>query len=396
MCVSFEDDLTVAGKATRPAGAGVKLTTLGCARHLLEACRDDRPVQTDLADPSVWARAVEAMIAVGQEDAVLHAAPTLQAMAPDFEGLTRRLTTARAAGKSRDARDEAVRRLRLAHAQSALIDTQGVTPDQWAMAVEFELASGIAGAALDALPVLRAAFPRVLYFRALEALDRRASAIPPRALDDQSDAFLRFAPAADSDALIVVFATGERFTTGAPGPILHRLLSATGAHLLYVREPHAGGVIDGAPGLGETVEEAAASIRALADDLGARRLVMIGAGGAGYSALRYGLECEADAVLAYAAQTRFTEKMRRGLRTRAHIDDATFDDLDLAPRYDAAAHPPRLQLVHSVQDAAARRHALHLANLDGVTVEAVDVGPHLFLAALLTGRFEAQLERLLA
>lgn len=398
MCVGFEDDLTVAGAAIRPVGEAVRLTPLGCARHILEACRDTRPIQPHLADPADWSRAVQAMIAVGQDDAVLHAAPTLESLGPEFEGLTRRLTTARGLGQANVADSEPVRRLRSAYKRSVHVEVDGITPDQWAMAVEFELARGVAGAALDALPVLRAAFPSVGYFRTVEALDRRASAIPPLPIDTRSDDFLRLATARGRDTLICIFATGARFTTGAPYPILHRLLSATGAHLLYVREPHADGMVGGVPGLGDTVEAAAASIRAVADDLGARRLVMIGAGPAAYSALRYAIECSADGVLAYGAVTGFTANMRHGVRSRsrANIDEAVFDALDLVPRYSAAGRAPETRLVYGEHDPRGRRHAGRLAHLDAVTVEAMDAGPHLFLAALLTGRFGTHLEQLLA
>jgi pimeloyl-ACP methyl ester carboxylesterase len=170
------------------------------------------------------------------------------------------------------------------------------------------------------------------------------------------------------------------FTTGLP------------VKRLFVRDPALVWFQHGLPGLGTTIDEVAASLKAIVDEQEIDRLVMIGSSAGGYAALAFGSLLEADLVLSFSPQT---------ILDRAWMDEAGdsrwprhFKSLDALggpdPRWvdlrDALPRERRAGTAYEVhypsgneQDA---RHAERLAGLPGVRMVGHERGYHNFIQGL--------------
>jgi pimeloyl-ACP methyl ester carboxylesterase len=88
-------------------------------------------------------------------------------------------------------------------------------------------------------------------------------------------------------------------------PPFHLFEATTGLPVkrLFVRDPALVWFQHGVPGFGETIDEVAASLKAIVDEQGIERLVVIGSSAGGYAALAFGALLRADLVLAFSPQT---------------------------------------------------------------------------------------------
>jgi pimeloyl-ACP methyl ester carboxylesterase len=88
-------------------------------------------------------------------------------------------------------------------------------------------------------------------------------------------------------------------------PPFHLFEATTGLPVkrLFVRDPALIWFQHGLPGFGETIDEVAASLRAVIDQHDVERLVVIGSSAGGYAALAFGSLLEADLVLSFSPQT---------------------------------------------------------------------------------------------
>jgi len=72
---------------------------------------------------------------------------------------------------------------------------------------------------------------------------------------------------------------------------------------LFVRDPARVWYQHGVPGFGDSIDEVAASLRAIIDEQDVARLVAMGSSAGGYAALAFGSLLEADLVIAFSPQT---------------------------------------------------------------------------------------------
>ena len=88
-------------------------------------------------------------------------------------------------------------------------------------------------------------------------------------------------------------------------PPFHLFEATTGLPVkrLFVRDPALVWFQHGVPGFGETIDEVAASLKAIVDEQEVERLVVIGSSAGGYAALAFGSLLQADLVLAFSPQT---------------------------------------------------------------------------------------------
>ncbi|HEY5412819.1 MAG TPA: hypothetical protein VIJ94_19035 [Caulobacteraceae bacterium] len=227
-----------------------------------------------------------------------------------------------------------------------------------------------------------------------------ADADAARFADDFSKT-LQVAPRPGADTVVLVFCGAEN-RVGMPVPMLHRWLSRSPVSLVYLRDPsgraYLGGLAEAGPDLAATL----ARLRAVFQELGARRVVCYGNSIGGYGALRYGLELEADAVFCMAGLVNMRSDFNAGLHYlgAARRIEAAFPkaELDLRERYLAAAAPPATWMVHAEHNWDDRIHAEHMAGLEGVTLTRIAGSKNHNVAAELirAGRFEAMLGRGLA
>ena len=170
------------------------------------------------------------------------------------------------------------------------------------------------------------------------------------------------------------------FTTGLP------------VKRLFVRDPERVWFQHGVPGFGSTIDEVAASLKALVDEQEVERLVVIGSSAGGYAALAFGALLEADLVLSFSPQTILDRAWREEVgdqRWSGHFKnldalggpDPNWVDLrvalprELGPGTACEVHYPVL-----LEDDA--RHAERLTGLDGVKMVEHERGYHNFIQGL--------------
>jgi hypothetical protein len=167
------------------------------------------------------------------------------------------------------------------------------------------------------------------------------------ALNTPSGVVERLVPGADT--LVLVF-SGRLNRTSLSLDIMHRILRATGASLVYLRDLERTHYLGGVVGLGADFPATLEALRALQLRSGARRLLALGhcVGCAG--AMRYGLALGAEAVLGVMPRT--PETNRGQMSAAAAVRLATLRRSapqysgDLPSLYEAAARHPRVSLIY--------------------------------------------------
>jgi pimeloyl-ACP methyl ester carboxylesterase len=104
---------------------------------------------------------------------------------------------------------------------------------------------------------------------------------------------------ADSDRLVIAFTAhrmGPRFG-------FYAIAKTLGANVLFVRDARDCWYNTGVDGLGSTVEEIAASLAKVAEEVGAKRVVTLGSSMGGYAAILFGCLLNAERCVAFAPQT---------------------------------------------------------------------------------------------
>ena len=216
----------------------------------------------------------------------------------------------------------------------------------WASTVQLMLISGRIQLAQWSLAQMARAFPGMAFHRELRPI--LAAAPPAEGLTpfkEDPAAQVQVAPRPGAQATLVFFAGGGEIGMGLPLALLHRWIGKLDANLVYLRpfdrDFYLGGMACFGPGPAALV----AGVRGILDRLGAPRTGVVGNSMGGFGAIRFGLELDADAVLALSPQTiigpEFAgdggQETRR--RLRAAYPGAPFD---LRPLWQAAARRPRL------------------------------------------------------
>ncbi len=140
-------------------------------------------------------------------------------------------------------------------------------------------------------------------------------------------------------------------------------------HAVYVRDPKSQFSMTGLPGLAADLDGCMAGLRTIADRLGAVRRYCLGYSANGYSALRYGLGIDADAVLGFSPVTTFDlppgmenrfPMIRRLRQQNPHLAQ------DLLPLYRDAPRRPALTIVYGAENRDDRWAARRMGALPGV------------------------------
>lgn len=190
---------------------------------------------------------------------------------------------------------------------------------------------------------------------------------PPRLPDSE----MLYPMPADSETVVVSFGA-----KGGGHGVFHffKLLKPLpGFSKLLVRDPNPHWYNDGIPGVGETVEEIAASIRLEAERLGGRRIVTLGPSMGAYAAILFGCLMEAERAIALAPQTVLDSRLR-------HSPPATLElqAPDLAPFIERAP-ATAVDIVAGWDDPLDVFHAQRVADLPSVRVLALRGGVHGFV-----------------
>jgi pimeloyl-ACP methyl ester carboxylesterase len=220
-----------------------------------------------------------------------------------------------------------------------------------------------------------------------------------RSLEDSSlPLSLDMAP--DSTTLVVAFG-GMRGQLGMPPFEFFKVTGAIPVKRMFVRDLHQVWYHRGIPGYGDTLAEAAGSLRALADEHGVERVVVAGNSAGGYAALAFASLLGAHTALAFAPQTVLLPDQLEAMDD--HRWDVELGDLiahggidqrfaDLRDTLAAADPGPRYEVYFDERLLVDRLHAERIDGVDGVTLHRLSGGAH---SVALQMRQSGELERVL-
>ena len=170
-----------------------------------------------------------------------------------------------------------------------------------------------------------------------------------------------------SDTLVVGFA-GPEGALGLSMNALHAMLSSRGVNALYLYDSRQVYHLAGSGRFGPGYRAMIDGIRALARELGTRKLVTVGGSTTGYTAIRAAMDLNADGALAFSPLTIMPPWASPAVTRSAHIqarlkEEARAMMVSLRPLLRAHKAPLRVAIYYS---AANRRDILHAGNLAGL------------------------------
>jgi len=178
-----------------------------------------------------------------------------------------------------------------------------------------------------------------------------------------------------SDTLVVGFTP----PSGALGLSLngvYAMLSSKGVNALFLYDSRQVFHLAGTDRFGAGYQAMLDGIRALAAELGTRRLITLGNSATGYTAIRVALDLDADGALAFGPVTLMLPAASYGVARSAYTLQRLIEHVrpmmkDLRPLVQAKQPRPRIEIYYSALNRRDRMHAGNLAGLQGVTLHPV-------------------------
>lgn len=179
-----------------------------------------------------------------------------------------------------------------------------------------------------------------------------------------------------SDTLVVCFALPAG-SLGLSLNALHAMLSSKGVNALYLFDSRQVLHLAGTDRFGPGYQAMLDGIRALAGELGVRRLITVGGSATGYTAIRTALDLDADGALAFGAQTFMRPTSNFAVARSAHTLRKMLEHIrpmmkNLRPLIEAKQRPPRIEMFFSARNRRDRMHAGNLAGLPSVTLNPIE------------------------
>jgi hypothetical protein len=306
----------------------------------------------------------------------------------DFETAERTLRDAQARGIADDGVDVAVQRYsRMSRRSNAGPDeAEAIVADPAASAGKvFYSAFFLMGH--NRLEAARAGFERLLadkehgpqargHLAALARLEeRRAQGLPdiPGWLSPAESFVLVREPS--SDTLVVGF-TLPLGTLSLSVNAVHTMLSSKGVNALYLYDSRQVFHLAGTDRFGPGYQAMLGGIRALAAELGTRRLITVGSSATGLTALRTAMDLDADGALLFSGQTTMPANAVGASARSAHtVARLRANILPMMKnlRDDVSAHPRQhVELYYGARERRDRMHAANLAGLPNVTLNPIE------------------------
>lgn len=300
-------------------------------------------------------------------------------------------------------RDVVMAKILAAHRARAPIRFYGHSPAKWTTAISELLRRGRLDAAAYAVRRMREFKPNFGWavelcnlFDAMPPLDGRR--LP---FADDLTKEVQVVRRESADCVAIVFCD-IRHHFGLPLPYVHRWLGALPASIVYLRDYRQVFFLAGVPSLGDTREATIAALRERVQALGGRRIFCFGDSVGTLPALHYGIDLNAEAVLALGGPVSLDPSLISNPSLAGHVREVlkTFPDfahLDMQKCYADAPNPPRVHIAYGSDNRDDRFHAERMRGLPNVVLETLaDYSGHDVVAQLvLRGRFQALLEQFL-
>ncbi len=178
-----------------------------------------------------------------------------------------------------------------------------------------------------------------------------------------------------SDTLVVGF-TLPMGTLGLAMNAVHAMLSSTGVNALYLYDTRQVYHLRGTDRFGPGYQAMLDGIKAVAAELGTKRLITVGGSATGYTAIRAAMDLDADGALVFSPATLMlpdaNPAVARGAHNLLRLRELVLPMMkDLRPLVKARTTCPRIEIYYSASNQRDIMHAHNLAGLPGVTLHAV-------------------------
>lgn len=248
-------------------------------------------------------------------------------------------------------------------------------PEERLAACRHFLCFGMVGEAVDMLgtlmdePSLRAEVSAVMeHVRGIRRLGAPTAVRLPdmRAEDGAPDDRGYWVVPAGSDTTLIAFC-GRAQRLGMSIYFMHSLLGRLKVNVIYLFDWADSYYFAGVNGLGAGIGPTVERLGTLCAELGSRRVLCIGQSAGGYAAIRYGVELDADGVIAFSPVILPV----MGERTRKRIAAAcglelSAEEADLRPLIAGARRPPHVEVVYGLENTGDAASARHIADLPQV------------------------------
>ncbi|WP_042703990.1 hypothetical protein [Azospirillum sp. B506] len=210
-----------------------------------------------------------------------------------------------------------------------------------------------------------------------------AGAIPARLAQDAGAGNYWLAPAGSSTTLIAFTGRARRLTVSVY--LMQRILEPFGVNVIYLFDPADSFYLGGIGGRWTGLDATLGLLRRLCEGFGTQQLYCLGQSTGGYGALRYGLELDARAILAFSPmiwQVRRTRPLARiGQMLGRPVGE---EEVDLRGLYRSRARHPPATIICGGDNAADLRSASELSDLPGIDLRVLPgVADHSVITPLL-------------
>lgn len=180
-----------------------------------------------------------------------------------------------------------------------------------------------------------------------------------------------------SDTLVVGFALPSS-ALGLTLNAAHAMLSSNGVNALYLYDSNQIFHLAGTDRFGPGWQAMLDGIRALAAELGVRRIITLGGSASGYTAIRAALDLNADGALVFSPATLMladaNPEVSRNAHTLQRLRQYALPMMkDLRPLVRNRKSCPRIEIYYSASNRRDIMHAGNIADLPGVTLHPVDL-----------------------
>jgi hypothetical protein len=198
-------------------------------------------------------------------------------------------------------------------------------------------------------------------------------ALRPLVVDDPHDEVL-IAERPGADTGVFVF-TGLGHQLGLPLTLFDRYLAALGATAFYLKDFRHLSALGGIRALGEGYTATLAALHEMANERRIKRVCTIGHSSGARPAIRYGVDLDADCVIAvsgaFGRQPCLTDTPLNRRMLRRFTDRLSIDELDLAQFLRHRSYPSNIELLYDAESGSERANALYLSGLARVRLHPV-------------------------
>jgi hypothetical protein len=252
------------------------------------------------------------------------------------------------------------------------LDPSAATSPHWSLAVDTLAEQGDLATLRDVLPILAPTFPDNRYLAFIAQLTAQAPTRLdglPFANDPGKDFQAVIHPG--SDCALLVFC-GHAHRVGFPVGLAHHWFASLGGTVVYLRDYARMFFIDGIASIPGGYVETLAELRRRLAEMGIRRIFCYGNSAGVFSALRFGLDLGAEAVLAFSGPSNlmpaFIQENSLSVDYGMLLLDRLSEAIDLRPAFLRAQPPPRLRFYYGEDNDNDRHQAENLAGLPTVSL----------------------------